>query len=111
MTPEQTQMLDALAPQLERKSIVTDAADIAPWLNDWRGRFHGAAPLMFAPSSVAEVSAIAQAALAFRVPLVPQGGNTSRVGGATPPPMAVPPCCRCAVSTASGRSMPKPVSR
>jgi FAD/FMN-containing dehydrogenase len=85
MTPEQTQMLDALAPQLERKSIVTDAADIAPWLEDWRGRFHGAAPLMLAPSSVAEVSAIAQAALAFRVPLVPQGGNTSMVGGATPP--------------------------
>ncbi|NII58009.1 FAD-binding oxidoreductase [Sphingomonas aerolata] len=85
MTPEQIQMLDALAPQLERKSIVTDAADIAPWLEDWRGRFHGAAPLMLAPSSVAEVSAIAQAALAFRVPLVPQGGNTSMVGGATPP--------------------------
>ena len=78
-------MLETLARQLDRKSIVTDPADIAPWLNDWRGRVHGATPVMLAPSSVAEVAAIATAARDHRVPLVPQGGNTSMVGGATPP--------------------------
>ena len=78
-------MLDALAQRLDRKAIVTDQGDIAPWLEDWRGRFHGATPVMLAPASVADVALIATAARDHRVPLVPQGGNTSMVGGATPP--------------------------
>ena len=64
----------------------TDDPDlIAPRLTDWRGRFTGAAPLLLRPGSVAAVSAIVRAAAAHGVPLVPQGGNTGLVGGATPP--------------------------
>jgi FAD/FMN-containing dehydrogenase len=85
MTPAQTRMLEALAPRLDAKAIVTDAADIAPWLTDWRGRYHGRTPALLAPASTADVVAIVQAAAQFAVPLVPQGGNTSMVGGATPP--------------------------
>lgn len=85
MTPAQTRMLEVLAPRLDAKAIVTDPADIAPWLEDWRGRYRGAAPALLAPGSTAEVAAILTAAVAHRVPLVPQGGNTSMVGGATPP--------------------------
>jgi FAD/FMN-containing dehydrogenase len=85
MTPAQTRMLEALAPRLDAKAIVTDMGDIAPWLTDWRGRYHGQAPILLAPASTADVVAIVQAAAECRVPLVPQGGNTSMVGGATPP--------------------------
>jgi FAD/FMN-containing dehydrogenase len=85
MTPAQTAVLDALAPVLGRKGIVTDAAEIAPWLIDWRRRFHGAAPAILAPASTAEVAAVVAAAAQHRVALVPQGGNSSMVGGATPP--------------------------
>ncbi len=85
MTPAQTRMLDALASRLDAKAIVTDAADIAPWLVDWRGRYHGRTPALLAPGSTADVVAIVQAAAEHGVPLVPQGGNTSMVGGATPP--------------------------
>ncbi len=85
MTPAQTRMLGALASRLDAKAIVTDAADIAPWLVDWRGRFHGRAPALLAPASTADVVAIVQASAEHGVPLVPQGGNTSMVGGATPP--------------------------
>lgn len=85
MTPAQTAMLDALAPVLGRKGIVTDPAAIAPWLVDWRRRFHGAAPAILAPASTAEVAAVVAAAARHRVALVPQGGNSSMVGGATPP--------------------------
>ncbi len=85
MTPAQTRMLDALASRLDAKAIVTDPADIAPWLTDWRGRFHGRAPALLAPASTADVVAIVGAAAAHGVALVPQGGNTSMVGGATPP--------------------------
>ena len=66
------------------KSVVTDPADIEPWLTDWRGRYHGKAQAIVAPASTEEVAAIIRLAAEHRVPLVPQGGNTSMVGGATP---------------------------
>ncbi len=85
MTPAQSAMLDALRPDLGPNGIITDPADIAPWETDWRRRFHGRSPALLAPASTAEVSAIVAAAVRHRVPLVPQGGNSSMVGGATPP--------------------------
>ena len=85
MTPAQSAMLDALGPVLGPRGIVTDPADIAPWETDWRRRFHGTAPAILSPGSTAEVAAVVAAAAAHRVALVPQGGNSSMVGGATPP--------------------------
>ena len=61
-----------------------DPGVLAPHLVDWRGRVRGAAALIVWPRSTAEVAAIVRAAAAGRVPLVPQGGNTGLVGGATP---------------------------
>lgn len=78
-------MLESLSRRLDAKAIVTDPADIDPWLHDWRGRFHGVAPALLAPTSTAEVALIVAAAAEYRVPLVAQGGNTSMVGGATAP--------------------------
>src|SRR5689334_12520168 len=40
---------------------------------------------MLAPSSTEEVAEIVKLAAAYRVPLVPQGGNTGMSAGATPP--------------------------
>ena len=68
------------------RGVITDAGDIAPWLTDWRGRFHGAAAAILAPADTAQVAAVVALAGRLGVPLVPQGGNTSMVGGATPPP-------------------------
>lgn len=85
MTPAQTAMLETLAEALGPKGIVTAREDIAPWETDWRRRFHGHAPALLAPASTAEVAAVVAAAARHRVPLVPQGGNSSMVGGATPP--------------------------
>src|SRR3546814_16865922 len=61
------------------------ADDIDPWVHDWRGRFHGQARAILSPVSTDEVAAVVAMAAANNVPLVPQGGNTSMVGGATPP--------------------------
>ena len=79
-------MLADLRAAIEGSAIVTDAADIAPWATDWRKRYYGTAPALLQPQSTAEVAAIVRAAAAHRVPLVAQGGNSSMVGGATPPP-------------------------
>jgi FAD/FMN-containing dehydrogenase len=62
----------------------TDPGVLAPHLVDWRGRLHGAAAMIVWPRSTAEVAGVVRAAAAGRVALVPQGGNTGMVGGATP---------------------------
>ena len=64
----------------------TDDPDlIAPSLVDWRGRFHGATPLLLLPRDAASVARIVAAAAAHGVGLVPQGGNSGLVGGGIPP--------------------------
>jgi FAD/FMN-containing dehydrogenase len=77
--------LDAFRDRLGPKGFTDDRAAIEPWLTDWRGRFHGEAAALLSPADTAEVAAIVRIAESHRVPLVPQGGNTSMVGGATPP--------------------------
>jgi FAD/FMN-containing dehydrogenase len=85
MTPAIASLLDSVRAALGPKAVITDPAEIAPWLEDWRGRYHGAAPAILAPDSRDGVATIIALAHAARVPLVPQGGNTGMVGGATPP--------------------------
>jgi FAD/FMN-containing dehydrogenase len=65
------------------KYAVTDAADIAPYLTEERGLFHGRSQLVLRPGSTAEVAAICKLATAHKIALVPQGGNTGLVGGQT----------------------------
>jgi FAD/FMN-containing dehydrogenase len=77
--------LEALSGNIAPGALVTDADLIAPWLTDWRGRWTGVSAVLLQPSTTAEVAAIVQAAETHGVGLVPQGGNSSMVGGATPP--------------------------
>ena len=74
-----------LAARFGPRAVVTDAELIAPWLTDWRGRYNGTADAILAPASTGEAAAMVAAAHAAGVALVPQGGNTSMVGGASPP--------------------------
>lgn len=78
------EILDQFAAALGPKGFTRDAETIAPWLSDWRGIYHGQAAAMLSPQSVAEVSTLVKIAAQHGVGLVPQGGNTSMVGGATP---------------------------
>jgi FAD/FMN-containing dehydrogenase len=79
-------MIEAARERLGPRGVITDSNDIEPWLTDWRGRFRGAAPAILAPASTEEVASVVKLAGEAGVPLVPQGGNTSMVAGATPPP-------------------------
>ncbi|SMH47646.1 FAD-binding oxidoreductase [Azospirillum agricola] len=63
---------------------VLTAADTAPFLADWRGRYRGAALAVVRPADTAEVAALVRLCADRRIPLVPQGGNTGVVGGAIP---------------------------
>ncbi len=64
--------------------VLTAPADIAPYLTDWRGRYHGRARAVVRPGSTSEVAAVVRACAEAGVPIVPQGGNTGQCGGATP---------------------------
>jgi FAD/FMN-containing dehydrogenase len=78
-------LLDRLARRLGERGFTTDGETIAPWLTDWRGRATGRAAAMLSPANTDEVVDILRWAGAEGVAIVPQGGNTSMVGGATPP--------------------------
>src|SRR5690348_4624507 len=86
MTDAEARLIEQARDKLGPKAVVTDPREIEPWVTDWRGRVHGAAPAMLAPSTTDEVAEIVRLAAEHRVPLVPQGGNTGMAAGATPPP-------------------------
>ena len=84
-------MIDPALVQLFRQALpdgrVTDDPDlIRPWTTDWRGKYTGSAAAILSPRTVEEVATAMRLAAEHRVLLVPQGGNSSMVGGATPPP-------------------------
>jgi D-lactate dehydrogenase (cytochrome) len=61
-----------------------DPGAMAPHLIDARGSYRGRTALLLRPASTEEVAAIVGLCAASRVGIVPQGGNTGLVGGATP---------------------------
>jgi FAD/FMN-containing dehydrogenase len=64
--------------------VLSAPADIEPFLNDWRGRFRGAARAVVKPGSTDEVAAVVRVCAETGISMVPQGGNTGLCGGAVP---------------------------
>jgi FAD/FMN-containing dehydrogenase len=60
------------------------ALDVAPYVDDFLRRYHGATPLVLLPASTAQVAAILGICDRDEIAVVPQGGNTGYCGGATP---------------------------
>jgi FAD/FMN-containing dehydrogenase len=85
MNDPRQRLVEEVRSRFGQRAAVTDQADIEPWLTDWRGRWHGYSGAILQPGSTQEVAAIVGLAAKLGVALVPQGGNTSMVGGATPP--------------------------
>ena len=77
-------LLDRLSRLLGPRGFSADPVDLDPWLTDWRGRVRGQAAALLSPADSAQVSAIVRMAAEARVAIVPQGGNSSMVAGATP---------------------------
>ncbi|WP_306607433.1 FAD-binding oxidoreductase [Azonexus sp.] len=73
-----------LVSLLGAANVLTDPADTAPFLTDWRGRYRGAALCVVRPGNAEEVAAVVRACAEAGVPIVPQSGNTSLCGAATP---------------------------
>jgi FAD/FMN-containing dehydrogenase len=76
--------LDACRQAIGAAYVLTEPHDTAPFLTDWRRRYQGAACAVLRPATTDEVATLVKLAVAHRVALVPQGGNTGLAGGATP---------------------------
>ena len=82
----QGELLARLAAIVGASHLLTDPADMSPFLTDHRGRYTGRALAVAKPGTTREVAALMSACAAAGVPMVPQGGNTGLCGGATPSP-------------------------
>jgi FAD/FMN-containing dehydrogenase len=77
-------LIEQLRETVGPTHVLTDAGAAAPYLTDWRKRYTGCAQAIVKPATVEEVAAIVKACASTGTPVVPQGGNTGLVGGATP---------------------------
>ena len=78
-------LLQTLAAIVGPGNVITDSADLAPYLVEERGLYRGAALAVVRPGNTAEVAEVVKACAAAGTPMVPQGGNTGLCGGGVPP--------------------------
>lgn len=79
-----TDLIARLAGIVGEKNVLLDPEAQAPFLTDWLGKYQGAAAAVVRPGSTEQVAAVLALCAERKVPVVPQGGNTSMSGGATP---------------------------
>jgi FAD/FMN-containing dehydrogenase len=77
-------LIEAFKQLLGDTAVLTQDEDLAGLIEDWRGRFRAPALCAVRPSSTLQVAAIVRLCVEHGVPVLPQGGNTSLCGGATP---------------------------
>jgi len=77
-------VLDRLKDAVGAKGFSEDPAEIAPHVEEWRGKYKGHTPLLLKPATSGEVSAILRICHETGTPVVTQGGNTGLVGGQIP---------------------------
>ena len=77
-------LLSRLGGIVGPRGLVTDPAEMAPYLKDWRELYEGHAFAIVRPASTEEVAAVVRLCAETRTPIVPQGGNTGMCGAATP---------------------------
>lgn len=77
-------ILTSLREHVGTAHVLTEPSDVAPYVEDWRGRYRGEVMAVVQPATTQQVSAVVQICAQAGVKLIPQGGHTSMVGGATP---------------------------
>ena len=78
------ELINALHAIVGDAGLKTGDGDTASFLTDWHGQYQGQAVAVVMPDSTEQVSAVMALADAHDVVVVPQGGNTGFMGGATP---------------------------
>jgi FAD/FMN-containing dehydrogenase len=84
MPPAGTALLDAIRGVVGERGLLVGDTDTAAYTEDWRRLYRGRTPAVIRPANTDELSQVVRLCAGARAPIVPQGGNTSMVGGATP---------------------------
>ena len=84
-------LIEAFRQLLGDTAVLTREEDLAGLTEDWRGRFRAPALCAVLPSTTEQVAAIVRLCVEHETPILPQGGNTSLCGGATPSEQGKPP--------------------
>ncbi len=77
-------LLNAIRSIVGDKGILTDPVDTAAYSEDWRRLYRGRTAAVIRPGNTEELAAVVRLCAETGTPIVPQGGNTSMVGGAVP---------------------------
>ena len=77
-------LMEALSALLGPRGLLTDAVDTAAAGQDWRRLYDHPPVAVLRPADTAELAAAVRLCVEHRVPMTPQGGNTSMVGGGVP---------------------------
>lgn len=64
--------------------VITEPTQQLPYLSDWRGRYFGEALAVVKPQQTSQIVELVKLCHAHNISIIPQGGNTSLCGGATP---------------------------
>ncbi len=76
--------IERLIAVVGRENAITVAAEMEPYLHEWRERWTGKAKAVLRPKTTEEVSRLLAIAHETETPIVAQGGNTGAVGGQIP---------------------------
>ena len=77
-------LLDRIRAIVGDRGMLTEPADTAPYAEDWRRLYKGRTPAVIRPANTKELAEVVRLCAEAGTPIVPQGGNTSMVGGAVP---------------------------
>jgi len=78
------ELRSALIALVGERGCIFDPIETASFCEDWRQLYKGSTFAVVRPANVEEVASVVKLCAARRIPIVPQGGNTSMVIGATP---------------------------
>ena len=78
------QIYKNLLKELKSSEYSLDKDTINNHCVDWRGKYKGSSEIIFFPKSVSSIIKIIKFCHKRDIPIVPQGGNTSLVGGSVP---------------------------
>lgn len=76
--------LDRIRAVVGDRGMLTAETDTAPYAEDWRKLYKGRTRAVIRPATTQELAEVVRLCAEAGTPIVPQGGNTSMVGGAVP---------------------------
>lgn len=82
--PPTNALLDAIRAVVGDRGMLTNPTDTASYSEDWRRLYKGRTQAVIRPADTRELAEVVRICAASGTPIVPQGGNTSMVGGAVP---------------------------